>query len=79
LTDFINKINDAIDIVIENNPNFERSTKVKRSVLDVISCYKEMHHEKKLQARQSPLDAFFKKKADNYMVDKTQPDPFSPT
>jgi ribosomal protein S13 len=77
LTDFINKINDAIDIVTENDPNFERSTKVKRGVLD-ISCYKEMHHEKKLWARQSTLDAFFKKKADNYMVDETQPDPFSP-
>jgi hypothetical protein len=34
---------------------------VKRVVIDVIFCYKELLREKKLRARQSTLDAFFKK------------------
>jgi hypothetical protein len=34
---------------------------VKIVIVDVISCYKKLLWEKKLRARQSTLDAFFKK------------------
>lgn len=53
LVGFMNKINDAMDIIDENYPNFEQITKVMRGNCD-ISCYKEM-----LQARQAALSAAF--------------------
>jgi hypothetical protein len=34
LTDFMNRNSGAVDIVIENGPNFESSTKMKRDVHD---------------------------------------------
>jgi hypothetical protein len=52
---------DVLDLFIESDADFDRSTAVKRVVVDVISCYKELPREKKLRARQSTLDAFFKK------------------
>jgi hypothetical protein len=52
---------DALDIFTENDADFDRSTAVKRVVVDVISCYKELLREKKLRARQSTLDAYFKR------------------
>jgi hypothetical protein len=66
LTDFTSKVIDAMDIVNENDPNFESSTKVKRDVHDMISRYKEILQEKTLQTRPLDLDAFIKKKPDNY-------------
>jgi hypothetical protein len=73
-----NKLEPKALLMIQNDPNFECSTKVNRSILDMISCYKEMHHDKKIQTRQSTLHAFFKKKANNYVTDEIQQDPFSP-
>jgi hypothetical protein len=52
-------INDAMDILTENYYNFKHSTYMKTD-LQVISGYKEVLHEIKLQARQCTLDAFFK-------------------
>jgi hypothetical protein len=71
LTEGINKIMDAFDLFIENDADFDRSTAVKRVVVDAISCYKELLREKKLRARQSTLDAFFKEE------DVPQPGPSS--
>jgi hypothetical protein len=65
LTDFMNKVN-AMNTVTENDSNYEHSTKVKIDVYDVLPCGKEILREKKVEAKQSPLDAFFKKKADSY-------------
>jgi hypothetical protein len=54
-----------MDIVTENDPNFEYSTEVRRDLYDMISCYKEMLRERKLQAKELTLCTFLKKKADN--------------
>jgi hypothetical protein len=62
---FMNKTNEATDIVTENNRNFEHIKKVNRDVCDMISCYKCIRREKTLLAR-SLNHAFFKKKADHY-------------
>jgi hypothetical protein len=63
-------IMDALDLFTENDADFDCSTAVKR-VVDAISCYKELLREKKLRARQSAIDAFFKKE------DVPQPGPSS--
>jgi hypothetical protein len=46
---------------------------MKRSVYDMTSCYNERLWEKKLPARQSILDVFFKKKVDCNSENETQP------
>jgi hypothetical protein len=56
----MNTINDAMDIITENYYNLQITD------LYMISCYKEMLQEIKLQARQWTLDAFSKNKVDNY-------------
>jgi hypothetical protein len=43
----------------------------------MISCYKEMLQEEKLQAKQSVPAAVFDKKADDYLEDEPQLDPSS--
>jgi hypothetical protein len=43
----------------------------------MISCYKEMLHEEKFQAKESVLGAIFNKKADNYLDDEPQLNPSS--
>jgi hypothetical protein len=62
-----------MDIVDEDYPNFEHSTKVMRGIYD-MSCYKEM-----LQARQVALCAAFYKKADSYSESEPKPSPSSST
>jgi hypothetical protein len=42
LTEGINKIMDAPDLFTENDADFDCSTAVKGTVVDAISCYKEM-------------------------------------
>jgi hypothetical protein len=42
LTDSMNETSDVMDIITENDPNFERSTEVNRGIHDMISFYKEM-------------------------------------
>jgi hypothetical protein len=59
--------------VTENDPSSEPQREVKRDVYDVILCYKEMLRDKELQARQSTLDAFFKKRADIHLENEPQP------
>jgi hypothetical protein len=41
----MNKVNVAVHILTENDPNVERRTKVNRDVYDMISRYKEMLRE----------------------------------
>jgi hypothetical protein len=72
LTDFINMINGDIGVVTETGPNFERSTKVGRSVCDTVSYNGEAFRRKKLWAMQSVLDFFLKERADIY----AQQDPY---
>lgn len=64
LTDFMNTINNAMDIITENDQYFKHSTKLKRGVYD-IACYKETLCKKKLQPRQLICYVFLEKKAKN--------------
>jgi hypothetical protein len=51
-----------MDEFINNDPDWERSSQAKQGVLDRMSCYWELLHERKLKKRQSTLDAYVKKK-----------------
>jgi hypothetical protein len=44
-----------------HDENFERSANLKRGGYHVISRYRKMRQEKKLEAKQSSLDDFFRK------------------
>jgi hypothetical protein len=46
LTQDINMIMDVLDIFTENYADFDHSTAVKRVVVDVFSCFKELLREK---------------------------------
>jgi hypothetical protein len=74
----MNKINDAMDIINENDPNFVSSIKVKRPVYG-ISCYTDVLLEKRLKAKHLTLDTLFRKKVDNYSESELQPAPSSST
>jgi hypothetical protein len=50
-----------MDQFIDNDPDWERSSKAKRDVLDVTSCYRELLREGNLKKRQSTLDTYIKK------------------
>jgi hypothetical protein len=62
LSNSITTITQIMDQFIDNDPDWERSNKAKRGVLDVTSCYRELLSERKLKKRQSTLDAYIKKK-----------------
>lgn len=51
------KINKLQDIFSENDLDLEHSSAVKKAVLDGISSYQEILHDRKQQARQPTLDA----------------------
>ncbi|KRZ78192.1 hypothetical protein T10_1493 [Trichinella papuae] len=52
-----------MDHFIEQNPVDERSSKARRDVLEMISCYQEILHERKRKERQLTLDSFITKKS----------------
>jgi len=52
-------IDDAVEIFIENDPDFDRSSKVARAIDSGINCYKELYRELKQNAVQSTLDKYF--------------------
>jgi hypothetical protein len=49
---FMNKINDAMNIIRETDPNFEHSTKMRRGFYDMISCYKFFERKSFQQSNQ---------------------------
>ncbi|CAG9826169.1 unnamed protein product [Diabrotica balteata] len=52
-------IEQGINILLANDPDDERSTKVSREVNSVISCYKSLKNEIDKKARQTTLDNIF--------------------
>jgi hypothetical protein len=71
--------NYVMQFIIENDPNFDHSTRVTTDVCNMTSFCKEMLWEKKLQTKKSTLGAFFKKKADSYLENEPELGPFSST
>jgi galactokinase len=66
LTDFMNKINDAMTTVTENDSNYEHSTKVKIDVYDVLPCCKEILREKRFRQSNQLLMPSSRRRLNNY-------------
>ena len=49
-----------INILLQNNPDVERSANVSQGINSAISCYNELQKEAKTKARQTTLDKFLK-------------------
>jgi hypothetical protein len=64
-----------MDQFIDNDPDWQRRSKAKRGVLDMISCYRELLRETTRKKRQSTFDAYIKKKP--RFAEDPQPGPSS--
>ena len=73
LTDVFLKLSEVLAIISNNDPDMERSNGVKRAALNAFSCNDEMLREKKSNARQTTLDAFFTKEAAALQEDEPEP------
>ena len=62
LSQILSSFESAIEFVIEQDPNLERSTDFSCVVYDALCCYKERYAAKKKKAIQPTLHAFFKPK-----------------
>ena len=63
LSQILSSFENAIEFVIEQDPNLERSTDFSCVVNDdALCCYKELYAAKKKKAIQPTLHAFFKPK-----------------
>ena len=54
-------IQNALEDLGENDPNFERSCAIKRGVMSTLSPYMEILKEKRKVFKQGTLDKFFQK------------------
>uniref|UniRef100_T1IFU6 Uncharacterized protein n=1 Tax=Rhodnius prolixus TaxID=13249 RepID=T1IFU6_RHOPR len=54
-------ITEIMDQFVENDPNFDRSSKARRGVIDALSTYQQLLTERKRKS-QTPLDAFLTKR-----------------
>ena len=54
-------IQNALEDLSENDPNFERSCAIKRGVMNTLSPYMEILKEKRKLFKQTSLPTFFKK------------------
>ena len=73
MTDVFLKLSEVLAIISNNDPDMERSNGVKRAALNAFSCNDEMLREKKSNARQTTLDAFFTKEAAALQEDEPEP------
>jgi hypothetical protein len=60
LSEALRIIDKALATFDEEDPNTERSSKVKRDVLASVKCYSEILKERKMKASQRSLDSYFK-------------------
>lgn len=61
LSDCLSAVSHSLEVLSENDPDFERSCTVKRNVLNALQCYSEMLQDKKKKAKQSTLNSFVNK------------------
>jgi hypothetical protein len=59
LSEALRIIDEALAIFDEEDPNTERSSKVKREVLASVRCYAEILKERKMKVSQRSLDPYF--------------------
>lgn len=62
LSNSLATITQIMEQFVENDPDDERSSKVKRGVMSMLSCYHEMLKERRLRKRQTTLNHFIFKK-----------------
>ena len=55
------EIQQALATFEAQDSNMERSTKVSRGIMDLLQCFKEILHEKRILSVQSNLEQYFKK------------------
>ncbi|CAM2106670.1 unnamed protein product [Caretta caretta] len=60
LSEAFQMIEAGLQILSDDNPVREHSSKVIRGVGHLMTCYKEIHQEKKRKAKQQSLDVFFR-------------------
>lgn len=77
LAEGITKINEVLEMFSKKNSDWEHSSTVKSSILKCISCYRELLREKRLWARWSTLNAFFKNEPAVSKENEPQPGPSS--
>lgn len=71
----LNHIELALQIFTDNDRNDERSSKVRRNVIESVRCYEELLKErKKHTSKQATLHAFFKKQDDPPCGEEEQDD-----
>lgn len=62
LSEAMNKIREALDLIEENDPNVQRSFAVSRKMLADFGCYQEMLRKKQRKTVQTTMTSFFKRK-----------------
>uniref|UniRef100_UPI00358F6F9C uncharacterized protein isoform X1 n=1 Tax=Myxine glutinosa TaxID=7769 RepID=UPI00358F6F9C len=60
LAEIFHYIDHAKEIMMEDDPNMERSLHAKRALDDAVRCYKELYERKKREAIQTSLYTYFK-------------------
>ena len=63
LADAMSYIDQGVQILVNNDPNRERSIKAERTIEDALNSYRELYKEKQLRAKQVTLTSFFKQKS----------------
>jgi hypothetical protein len=61
LVSILQKADELINMIEQEDPNAERSSKVRRGDEKELACYKALHDEKKKAAVRLRLDTFFSK------------------
>ena len=67
LIEAFNHIQAAMQIFEANDPNFERSFEVNNNISVAYKCYREIHENRKKEAKQMRLEHFFTKKNVNVL------------
>jgi len=69
LSEALRIIDEALAIFDEEDPNTERSSKVKRDVLASVRCYAEILKERKMKVSQRSLDSYFQTTKDSVTLE----------
>nr|CAD7262442.1 unnamed protein product [Timema shepardi] len=55
----LHRIQEGLQMLADENPDVERSTRVHRTVMEGLTCYQEIYKEKKCSTKQPTIRAFF--------------------
>lgn len=69
----IKRTNELCDLIFNLDPNAERSFNVRNQLKSNVTCYKELHKQKKALAKQTKVSDFFKRKSSSVSSASTTP------